>query len=53
MLVYAPGRTYAAVDCGSGFGQEVGRGRGAASVCRVRGLQLLVARRYADTNRGR
>lgn len=44
VLVYAPGRTYAGVDCGA-------RG-GAAGVCQVRGLQLLIAGWYTDTDRG-
>lgn len=47
VLVYAPGRTYAGVDCGAGV--EV---RGAAGVCQVRGLQLLIAGWYTDTDRG-
>ncbi len=47
VLVYAPGRTYAGVDCGAGV--EAG---GAAGVCQVRGLQLLIAGWYADTDRG-
>lgn len=48
VLVYAPGRTYAGVDCGA---RDGGR-RGAAGVCRVRGLQLLIAGWYTDTDRG-
>lgn len=47
VLVYAPGRTYAGVDCGAGV--EV---RGAVGVCQVRGLQLLIAGWYIDTDRG-
>lgn len=45
VLVYAPGRTYAGVYRGGGQG-------GAGDVCRVRGLQLLIAGSYADTDRG-
>lgn len=40
MLVYAPGRTYAGVDCRA----VLREGTGAAGVCRVRGLQLLMNR---------
>lgn len=46
VLVYAPGRTYAAVDYGAGIGG------GAAGVCRVKGLQLLIAGWYTDTDTG-
>lgn len=46
VLVYAPGRTYAGVDYEAGV--EV---RGAAGVCQVRGLQLLIAGWYTDTDR--
>lgn len=47
VLLYAPGRTYASVDCEAGM--EVGEG-GATGVCRVKGLQLLIAEWYTDTD---